>query len=194
MNHQSRFERRPAKPTLHPRRVVGGLRLQARAAAAAGAPLAPLAPARPIPPPPPPLDLTVPAAPTGWNWASSRWIRVAENNVPGDQLAEGLEYARAGQTRSLDITAGLISGRVQGRAMSAYKTSLTLPTFTHDQWESVINAINAQAKYGASILAGELPANIEDLFAPQGLTLFPTIAADLTPSCTCNIHTGARPT
>src|SRR4051812_20549989 len=115
MMNQPRFERRPSKPTLHPRRVVGGLRLQARAAAAAaaGAPLAqspdPSTPApelTPAPAPPVVVDVASPAAPTGWNWASARWIRLAEAHAPDDQLAEGLEYARAGQTRSLDIVPG----------------------------------------------------------------------------------------
>jgi uncharacterized Zn finger protein len=50
-----------------------------------------------------------------------------------------------------------------------------------------------QAKYAAAILSGELPANIEDLFAPHGLRLFPTDPADLSPSCNCSIFTGIEP-
>lgn len=195
MNPQHRFERRPAKPTLHPRRVVGGLRMQARAANAAGISSTQSAAGSTAPAvknPIAPIDPAAPASPTGWNWASTRWMRLAEANAPGDQLAEGLEYARAGQTRSMEVGPGLITGRVQGRATSAYRTSLSLSTFTHDQWESVVNAINAQAKYGASILAGELPSNIEDLFAPQGLRLFPAAPGDLVPSCTCSVFTGRQ--
>lgn len=185
--NQSRFERRPAKPTVHPRRVVGGVRLQARAAAAAAGNATAdqtdsVATSE--------IDHSSPAAANGWNWASARWMRLAESVAPGDQLAEGLEYARAGQTRSLDISAGVITGRVQGRNLSAYSTSLRLPTFNHEQWDAVINAMNSQARYSASVLAGELPANIEDLFAPQGLRLFPTDPHDLSPSCTCSVFTG----
>jgi len=192
--NQSRFERRPAKPTVHPRRVVGGVRLQARAAAAAGShltatePVVGGAPGAPVASTLP--DQSAPAAATGWNWGSARWIRLAETHAPGDQLAEGLEYARAGQTRSLEIAPGVITGRVQGRNIAAYHTSLRLPTFAHEQWEAVINAMNAQARYSASVLAGELPANIEDLFAPQSLKLFPTEAHELSLSCNCSVFTG----
>lgn len=180
-SNQSRFERRPAKATLHPRRVVGGLRLQATAAAAASS-AAPVA-----------VEPQSPAAASGWNWASSRWMRLAETHAPGDQLAEGLEYARAGQTRMLDLKPGAITARVQGRLPSAYSTSLRLPTFGLDQWEAVIAATAGQARYAASILAGELPANIEDLFAPHGLQLFPADPSDLSPSCTCPVFTGIVP-
>jgi uncharacterized Zn finger protein len=117
-------------------------------------------------------------------------MRLAENSAPGDQLAEGLEYARAGQVRSLEVKPGSVIAKVQGRLPAAYKTSLRLPVFTHEQWEAVINAVSSQARYGAAILAGELPANIEDLFAPQGLRLFPADPSELSTSCTCSVFTG----
>lgn len=182
-SQQARFDRRAVKPTLHPRRVTGGIRLQARiapgdAAAQQGVP-APGAP---------------PSVP-GWTWASSRWMRLAETFAPGDQLSEGLEYAQAGQTRSLEIQpgGGGISARVQGRMPTAYKTAIRLPTFNHDQWEVVIASMSQQAKYAAAILAGELPPNIEDLFAPHGLRLFPTDASDVSTSCNCSVFTGIEP-
>lgn len=182
---QARFDRRAVKPTLHPRRVTGGIRLQARVAPA-GAAGELGAPA--------PGAATSPTTP-GWTWASSRWMRLAETFAPGDQLSEGLEYAQAGQTRSLEIQpgGGGISARVQGRMPTAYKTAIRLPTFSHDQWELVIASMSQQAKYAAAILAGELPANIEDLFAPHGLRLFPTDASDVSTSCNCSVFTGIEP-
>lgn len=185
MSSQSRFERRPAKPTLHPRRVVGGVRLQSRT----------------VPPPAP--SPTAPAAPgaepaaapssAGWTWASARWMRLAELNASPDQLAEGLEYARAGQTRTLEIKPGHFSGKVQGRMPQSYQTAIRLPTFSHDEWELILAAMSSQAKYAASILSGELPTNIEDLFSPHGLRLFPTEPSDLSLSCNCSVFTGIEP-
>lgn len=167
-----RFDRRPAKPTLHPRRVVGGVRMQVRVA---------------------PTTVEASATYPGWTWASARWLRLAESLAPGEQFAEGLEYAQAGQTRTIEIRPGVISARVQGRLPAAYKTSLRLATFTHEQWEQVIAAMTRQARYGAAVLSGELPASIEDLFAPHGLRLFPADAADLSPSCNCSVFTGIEP-
>lgn len=120
-------------------------------------------------------------------------MRLAEMCAPGDQITEGLEYAQAGQTRSLEIKPGVVMARVQGRMPTAYKTSLRMPTFDHDQWERVIGSMTQQARYAASILSGELPPHIEDLFAPHGLKLFPADPHDLSPSCTCAVFTGIEP-
>jgi uncharacterized Zn finger protein len=156
------FQRRPAKPTANPRRVVGGIRSAAR-------------------------------KPEQVPWVVQRWMRLAETYAPGKHLAEGLEYARLGQTRSLDLAPGLITARVQGRLPKAYSVAIRLPTFSNSQWEPVIDAMLAQARYAASLLAGEVPAGIEDLFIPSGLRLFPSELSDLAVSCDCAAFAPATP-
>lgn len=168
--NQRQFERRPSKPTANPRKVVGGVKLSPRkmsAAAASGT-----------------------NAPNETPWVIQRWMRLVETYAPGDQLAEGLEYARVGQTRTLDLGAGNITARVQGRMPKAYIVSVRLPTFTESQWPPVIEAMIAQARYAAALLSGEVPANIEDLFVPAGLKLFPSEPSDVAVSCDCAIFTG----
>lgn len=185
-----RFDKLPPRPTLHPRRVVGGIRLVAKPpAAAAGQSVEPPAPSVD---PATPTDAAAPvdAAPSGWTWVSARWMRPVEEHAPGDQLAEGLDYARSGQTRGLEFKPGLITARVQGRMPQAYKCAIRVPTFTPEQWEKVSQLMASQAKYAAALLAGELPTNIEDMFAPAGLSLFPTDASDISTSCDCDIFTG----
>ncbi len=124
-------------------------------------------------------------APQGW--AGQRWMRVVEEEAPPDHVAQGLEYARSGQTRSIDTKAGHISARVQGRQLEAYKVQIRIPTFTHPQWETVMEHMLAQARYVAKLLAGDLPPSIEDVFIPAGLRLFPTEAQDIAPSCSCGV-------
>lgn len=199
------FDRRPAKPTLNPRRVVGGVRLQTRGPAPASPidPTAPLtqpdlaeappgAPAEGATPPSPPPPASQPPA-SAWAWSSARWMRPVEDHAPNDQLAEGLDYARSGQTRSLDIRPGLIDARVQGRMPTAYRTAIRLPTFSAEQWDQVTQNMAREARFGASLLAGELPTGIEDLFVPLGLRLFPTESGDLSCSCSCDVFTGKQP-
>lgn len=112
-------------------------------------------------------------------------MRLVEQVAPGDNLVEGLGYAIAGQTRRLGFDSGRIGGAVQGTSPAAYETSMTLAPFTHDQGERVIAAMIDQAVYAAKLLAGELPANIEDVFAPLGLRLFPIEPSEVTPTCNC---------
>jgi uncharacterized Zn finger protein len=120
------------------------------------------------------------------SWPAQRWLRLVESAAPGDAHIAGLEYAKLGQTRQLSTEPGAVRGTVQGTVISPYKTSITLPTFAHDQSERVIAAMTDQAVYAAKLLAGELPANIEDVFVPLGLRLFPE-ASELAPKCTCPV-------
>lgn len=121
-------------------------------------------------------------------WAGQRWMRLVESAAQGAALAEGLEYVKLGQTKRLTTTAGRVEAHVQGRESRPYVTVVSIPTFSEAQWEKVLGAMAEGAIYAAKLLAGELPANIEDVFGPQGLRLFPTEAADVTVSCTCADH------
>lgn len=119
------------------------------------------------------------------SWAAQRWLRLIEAAAPGAAMVAGLEYAKLGQVRTLALEPGWVRGLVQGTVISAYKTSIALPTLTHEQSERVISAMVDQAVYAAKLLAGELPANIEDVFAPLSLRLFPGDPGELTPKCNC---------
>jgi uncharacterized Zn finger protein len=53
------------------------------------------------------------------------------------------------------------------------------------RWDAIVDALAAQAGYAARLLAGELPHEIEDVFAQAGVALFPERGSHLTTSCTC---------
>lgn len=121
-------------------------------------------------------------APT--SWAAQRWMRLAESSAPGENLAEGLEYARLGQTRSMDITPGRVRGRVQGRRSRAYDTSLGVGEFSREECAAIERALAEQAGPLAALLAGTLPPTIEEVFEPLGLRLAPS-AAEVSTTCDC---------
>jgi uncharacterized Zn finger protein len=128
-------------------------------------------------------DIAPPASPTAWT--AHRWLRVLEQAVVGQPLIEGLDYARQGQTKRMTIGPGSVMGNVQGRSDRPYTTNITIATFPTDQWDKVVEAMSEGAIYAAKLLAGELPPNIEDIFGPLGLKLFPTEPSELTVSCDC---------
>jgi uncharacterized Zn finger protein len=118
-------------------------------------------------------------------WAAQRWLRVLEEAGAGGAMVEGLEYARQGQTKRMGASPGKIEASIQGRSDRPYATSITLGTFSEEAWERVAKAMSEGAIYAAKLLASELPSNIEDLFGPLDLRLFPTSTADVTVSCNC---------
>lgn len=119
------------------------------------------------------------------SWVTQRVLRVAEQAASGEALREGLEYAALGQAKRLTVEGTLCEAVIQGRADKPYKTTLTLEEFSGPEQEQVIGTMGEQVRYAAKLLAGELPSNIEDVFAPLGLRLLPTEVGDLRPACSC---------
>ncbi|MGH7131522.1 MAG: hypothetical protein ACREJO_06205 [Phycisphaerales bacterium] len=138
------------------------------------------------------VRLTTRSGPVASAWSGQRLLRLVEDNAPGAALAEGIEYARLGQTRNFITVAGHVSGRVQGRMPQAYVVDVRMPVYAHDEWEKVIGAMLQEARPVATLLSGEVPSNIEDLFAPLRLRLFPQEASDLACTCTCADFTGGQ--
>lgn len=119
-------------------------------------------------------------------WWGERFIAVLEG-VPGlgGRLARGKTYARKGQVVSLDVGVGTVTATVQGSRARPYTVSVRTATFGADQWEAVERELRADAWYLASLLAGEMPPDVEEVCARAGLSLFPASARDLAMDCSC---------
>jgi len=118
-------------------------------------------------------------------WWSARFLAVVEAAGVGGRLARGRTYARRGQTVSLRVDAGAATAQVQGSAARPYRVRIGAPTLGKAQWNAVLDALAADASLTAALLAGELPHEVEDTFAAQGLALFPAGRDDLAMDCTC---------
>ena len=74
---------------------------------------------------------------------------------------------------------------MQGSRPSPYQVSITVRPLTSAQWRQVESRLASQALFRARLLAGEMPAEIEEVFASCGTPLFPESSRDLTMSCNC---------
>lgn len=143
----------PAPVSDRPRRVRGGVRLSAKEL---------------------PLRL---------GWAAQAWLDAVHRCADPAAIEAGFQYARAGQTRTLEIHPGRIVGSVQGRAQRAYRVVISVRVFSEQQWRAAVTTMGDNALYGAKMLAGEMPYELVDLFAAQGLSLAPAGPDDLSPVC-----------
>jgi uncharacterized Zn finger protein len=123
--------------------------------------------------------------PIGEQWWSRRFIDVLESFGMQSRLARGRNYARSGQVLSLDIGTGHVIAHVQGSRVKPYKVTLTVDPLTKPQWRAVERALAARAVFRARLLAGEMPAEIEEIFAACGTPVFPRSPRDLAMTCTC---------
>lgn len=121
----------------------------------------------------------------GESWWSERFLQAISSLGVGGRLARGRTYARAGQVIDLDIDAGAITARVQGSRERPYRVRIGTATLGKGQWSEVEQALADDAWYAATLLAGELPADIEDVFDRVGLSLFPAGRRDLAMDCSC---------
>ncbi|WP_240629710.1 SWIM zinc finger family protein [Specibacter cremeus] len=60
-----------------------------------------------------------------------------------------------------------------------------ITAFGKAEWAAVEEALAGNAWYVATLLAGEMPADIEDVFTAVGLSLFPRSAGELSLDCSC---------
>jgi uncharacterized Zn finger protein len=121
----------------------------------------------------------------GEQWWSRRFIDVLESLGMSGRLQRGRRYARAGQVLDVEISSGYVTARVQGSRATPYKVRIQVLPLTTVQWQRVEQALAGQALFRARLLAGEMPAEIEDVFARCGTPLFPRSARDLDMRCSC---------
>lgn len=123
--------------------------------------------------------------PMGQAWWSKRFVAVLESFALGTRLTRGRAYARAGQVLTLDVAPGVVTASVQGSRPRPYAVRIGLTRFSELVWTKAEVALAEQALCSAQLLAGEMPAELEEVLAAAGAPLFPSRLADLTLSCTC---------
>ncbi|TDC97694.1 hypothetical protein E1292_36580 [Nonomuraea deserti] len=118
----------------------------------------------------------------GSTWWSRRFIDILERVCDKGRLSRGRAYARQGQVLSIDLAAGEVRAAVQGSRRLPYEVVIRIEAYGESRWAAVEESIAAQAVHRAKLLAGEMPAEIEEVFAALGIDLFPR---DLDMDCSC---------
>jgi uncharacterized Zn finger protein len=121
----------------------------------------------------------------GEQWWSRRFISVLESYGMSGRLARGRSYARAGQVLDFELSQGKVTARVQGSRVRPYQVRIGVLPLTTAQWRRVQDRLAGQALFRAKLLAGEMPHEIEEVFAECGTPLFPRSPADLDMHCSC---------
>ncbi|NET43414.1 SWIM zinc finger family protein [Okeania sp. SIO2B3] len=118
-------------------------------------------------------------------WWTQQWIDLLNSYRFKKRLERARNYARQGNVLSLEFKDKEIISQVQGTAPEPYKQSLWLDTFSDEDWNYVIETMSQRAIFTAKLLAGEMPQNIEEVFAANGLRLFPFTLDDIHATCDC---------
>jgi uncharacterized Zn finger protein len=121
----------------------------------------------------------------GEKWWARRWVEVLESFNLGARLSRGRSYARRGQVLSITITKGQVKATVQGSRREPYRVTIKIKSLSNPAWKKVAAAASGQAIFGAKLMAGEMPPEMEELFRESGQSLFPKRYEDLQTECSC---------
>lgn len=119
------------------------------------------------------------------HWWADRWLAAMEKLMDQGRLQRGRRYARQGQVLSLVEGKGQISAQVQGSHPRPYKVQIEVAPLSEAEWAQVLQAMGERPLFVASLLAGEMPQTIEEVFSQAGLSLFPHRAGELMQACSC---------
>ncbi|GAA3772418.1 SWIM zinc finger family protein [Micromonospora maritima] len=121
----------------------------------------------------------------GQSWWSRRFVEVLESFALGSRLTRGRAYARRGQVLRLDVSPGEVTAEVQGSRPKPYPVRIGLAAYPEEVWRRIEAQLAGQAFFSARLLAGDLPAELEGVFAEAGAPLFPARVGELAQRCGC---------
>ena len=120
------------------------------------------------------IKLTSKEGPVATSWvrpALDAVLRVAHRSAhcrPGCRSRPGNP-----SVRRLDIGHGSVVAFLHGRGEPKRTVTINLTTYDHEHWEKLARTMADQSLFAAKLLAGDMPRDVEDLFAPLGLKLLP---------------------
>jgi uncharacterized Zn finger protein len=118
-------------------------------------------------------------------WWSRRFVQVLESYGLGARMQRGRRYARSGQVLGVQVKPGTVAAQVQGSRRTPYLVTVTMATPSEAQWRRILGAMGAKVGFVAHLLAGEVPVELEEVFASVGVALFPESWGDLRADCSC---------
>lgn len=121
------------------------------------------------------------------SWPADAWSALLMQGFDDAVKNEGLDYARAGQTASLQITHAGVEATVQGRQSRPYTVRIAPEVLTPADWDRVVAIMAREAVYSAKLLAGEMPPLVEQPFVSLGKHLVPVDASTVKRTCTCDL-------
>ena len=118
-------------------------------------------------------------------WWVERWLDLLNSYRFKKRLERGRSYAREGNVLSMDFANSKAKATVQGSDAEPYRVSLSLDSFSDEDWNFVITKMSEKAVFSAQLLAGEMPETIEAVFTASGLSLFPFTLNEVRSRCSC---------
>lgn len=118
-------------------------------------------------------------------WWSQKWLELLDSYRFKKRLERARNYARQGNILSIKFENAKVLADVQGSEPEPYNVSLSLDSFSEEEWNFIVESMSQKSIFAAKLLAGEMPQNIEEVFTANGLSLFPFTLSEVHSKCSC---------
>ena len=118
-------------------------------------------------------------------WWVEKWLELLDGYRFKKRLERGRAYAREGNVLKVEFKQSQLVAEVQGTEDKPYRVTIGLDTFSDEDWGYIVASMSERAILSAQLLVGEMPAEIEQVFIKNGLSLFPYNLTEVRSRCTC---------
>ncbi len=124
-------------------------------------------------------------APTARPWAGRRFLDLLAAHASRVALERGRPLLRQGRVLDLAVAPGRVTADVSGPSPTPFHVRISLGVFPTSAWDRAERRLAGEASRAARLLAGEMPEDIEEVFAACEVALFPAEALELRAECSC---------
>lgn len=124
-------------------------------------------------------------SPVARPWAGKRFLDLLSTHLSRTALERGRPLLRQGRVVDLTVAPGRVAADVQGNAPTPLHVRISLAVFQTTAWDRAERRLAGEASRAARLLAGEMPEDIEEVFAACNVALFPREAMELRAECSC---------
>lgn len=121
----------------------------------------------------------------GNTWWGSHWLKSLSHIDYENRIPRGATYARKGNVKEIQIQDNIITAKVAGSRPRPYKVTITVPPFSSEQIDSLMEDLIAHPALISKLLNRELDPEILTIAERCGLKIFPSQWNDLKMSCDC---------
>ncbi|TXL00925.1 hypothetical protein BMR02_04600 [Methylococcaceae bacterium HT1] len=126
-------------------------------------------------------------------WWGTSLLEALEDFTDSGRLKRGRAYSKDHRVLAWKISKGVVKATIRGNINAyfgvykepKYKVSMQMTHLTEAQWKKVIARLSQRASFIAKLLVGEIPDNVETVFAEFHTHFLPNSYQDFKVSCNC---------
>jgi uncharacterized Zn finger protein len=108
-----------------------------------------------------------------YRWWTRDFISCIERAATPKQISAAKNRVRSGRVLEMNVNAGVVEARVQGRRKLPYCVRIYSASPTEAQLTGIKRRLGKRAINGALLLSGEMPPDMREIFASEGAALAP---------------------